>query len=140
LKVNPSYNFCRSRQNSGTGPEFCFVTFRNYLSYNCYMTKNPLINALLALAYIAAVSSTLFYAPMIFKLPAQDTVFMPIMVLSLFVFSASIMGYLFLYQPILLILSNEKKEGTILFVKTAGIFGVAAIVFVVAGIFITSML
>jgi len=102
------------------------------------MTRNPLVNALAAVGYIAAVASLIFYTSTLGKLPIENSVFMPIMVLSLFVFSAAVMGYLFLYQPILLILGNEKKEGTTLFLKTLLAFGACAAAFVVAGFVITS--
>ena len=85
------------------------------------MTKNPLLNALGALLYIIVVSVIMFYGTQ--NLPREDTVFAPIVVLSLFTLSAAVMGYVFCYQPLQLFLANKKKEAVDLFLKTVGIFG-----------------
>lgn len=105
------------------------------------MTKNPILNALCAIAYIAGLVSLVFYGQMIINVPFGDapTVLIPIAFLSVFVFSAALMGYLFLYQPLLLILAGEKKQGTDLFLKTVAAFGVSAFVLVVAGLLVTSI-
>lgn len=85
------------------------------------MTKNPFINALAALGYIVAVVLAIFYGgPLI---GPEDTVFIPMAMLSLFVFSAAAMGYIFLYQPITLYLDNRKHEALGLFLRTLAVFG-----------------
>jgi len=107
------------------------------------MTKNPLLNGLAAVAYIAGLMTLIFYGPVLFgllnlNLALVPEIFAGITMVSLFVFSAAVMGYIFLYQPILLILAGEKKEGTKLFLQTAGAFAVCAAVFIIAGLILSS--
>jgi hypothetical protein len=85
------------------------------------MTKNPFLNALAACAYIVALVSAIFYGGPF--LGAEDTVFIPMAMLSLFVFSAALMGYIFLYQPIAMFIDGQKKEAVTLFLSTSAIFG-----------------
>lgn len=90
------------------------------------MTKNPIINALLAALYIVVLVLTItFVAP---KGPDIEII-MPIVMLSLFVLSAAVMGYIFLYQPIQMFLDGKRKEGVDLFLKTVGSFAVVVVVF-----------
>lgn len=89
------------------------------------MSKNPLINALAATAYIAAVACLMFYGMEHVK---ANSVIIPIAVLSLFTLSAAIMGYIFCYQPLQLYFEDKKKEAVDLFLKTVGIFGVITFV------------
>jgi hypothetical protein len=96
------------------------------------MTKNPFINALAGLLYIVLIVSAAFYSSA-FGGPDQS-IFYPIAALSLFVFSAATMGYLFLYQPLQLFLEGEKKKAVDLFLKTLGIFGACAAALVLIGL------
>lgn len=95
------------------------------------MTKNPIINALAGLLYIACVASFMYYVPP--HIPVADSVLMPIFVLSLFVFSAATMGYVFLYQPLQLFLEGHKKEAVDLFLKTLVAFGISVAILVSVG-------
>lgn len=109
------------------------------------MTRNPIVNGLAAIAYIAALMSLIFYGPALVsgftgRLPQIPEIFAGITMLSLFVFSASVMGYIFLYQPLLLILAGEKKQGTTLFLQTVGAFGASAVLFVLIGLIFNSTL
>ena len=90
------------------------------------MTKNPIINAVAALGYIVIVSSLMFYGPE--KVHTEDTVIIPIAMLSLFSLSAAIMAYLFFYTPLQLFLDGKKKESLDLFVKTVGVFAALTII------------
>jgi hypothetical protein len=90
------------------------------------MTKNPLINALLAILYVILVSSILYYGTIV-KL-GNNSIIAPIAMISLFTFSAATMGYLFLYQPFVLYFNNKKKTALDLFLKTLLIFGSATII------------
>lgn len=84
------------------------------------MTENPLINALSATLYISIVA---FIMSSMEKSPGPDhSVLVPIAMLSLFVLSAAIMGYIFCYKPIQLLVEGEKTESIQLFLKTVGIF------------------
>ena len=91
------------------------------------MTKNPLINSASALGYIILISTALNYVSHINK-GKPDTMFAPIAFLSLFTFSAALMGYFFLYQPIQLYLDGKKKEATYLFTRTLLYFGIVPVV------------
>ena len=93
------------------------------------MTTNPFLNALAASAYIAVIVSIIFNAEKILG-PAEDTVLIPMGMLSLFVLSAALMGYLFLYQPAMLFLEGKKKEGVDLFLTTVAVFaGITLLLF-----------
>lgn len=87
------------------------------------MSKNPLINALGASAYIILVVTvmTIVTQPLQNK---PDTFFAPIVLLFVLTLSVAVMAYLFFYQPLLLIIDGKKKAAVNLFVKTVGIFAV----------------
>lgn len=85
------------------------------------MTKNPYLNAFAALGYIALVASVMFYGSR--NVGPEDTIVGPIAFMSLFTFSAAVMGYLFLYQPFLLYFDGKKKHAIDLFLKTMLVFG-----------------
>ncbi len=85
------------------------------------MTKNPLINALAAGLYISLIASIMFYG---MKHTGPDnSIIIPIAMISLFTFSAAAMGYIFLSQPLQLYLDGKKKEAVKLFVQTLAVFG-----------------
>lgn len=92
------------------------------------MTKNPLINALVALLYIVIVVFAI-------NIVADNEVntgiaqfVTPIMILSLFTLSVAVMGYIFFYQPVMLYLEGNKEKGIRLFFKTVLIFAIILIV------------
>jgi hypothetical protein len=91
------------------------------------MSKNPLINAFSASAYIFIVVSvmTLITQPLRNK---PDTFFAPVMVLFVLTLSVAVMAYLFFYQPLLYFIEGKKKEAVELSVKTVGIFAVFTII------------
>lgn len=91
------------------------------------MTRNPYINALAAAAYIVGVVLLITYGPT-FVRDKPDTIFAPMAMLSLLVFSVSFMGYTFFYQPVLLYVDGKKQEAVQLFVKTLGTFAIFTIV------------
>ena len=72
------------------------------------MTKNPILNAAAASAYIALVASFVFYGPKIEH--AKPPVLAPIIFISIFTFSAATMAYIFFYQPFLLFFDGKKKQ------------------------------
>ena len=85
------------------------------------MTKNPILNAAAATAYIILVALVMFYGTK-YASP-NNSIFAPIAGLSLFTLSAAVMGYIFCYQPVILFLDGKKKEAVDLFLKTTIIFG-----------------
>jgi len=87
------------------------------------MSKNPLINALSAVAYIflGVVIMTFGTKPLSNK---PDTFFAPVVFLSLLTLSVAVMAFLFFYAPLQLFIDGKKKEALDLFVKTVAIFAV----------------
>jgi hypothetical protein len=91
------------------------------------MTTNPFLNALAALCYIIAIVLAIFYGGPLLA-GTDDSILIPMAMLSLFVFSAATMGYIVLYQPIVMFLEGKKVEATDLFLKTIGAFGACMVV------------
>ncbi len=83
--------------------------------------KNPFINALLALLYITSIVHLMNLLP---HGPDPKTLLMPITMLSFFVLSAAVMGYLFVKAPLELYLENKKPEALQFFFRTVGLFAV----------------
>ncbi len=83
---------------------------------------SPLINALAALAYIGLVVSFLRYIETI-RHDTPDTILDGLGFLSLFTFSAVVMGFLFFSQPLLLLFEHKQAEAVTYFVKTLAYFG-----------------
>lgn len=87
------------------------------------MTKNPIINAFGASAYIILVVTIMTFVTK----PLQnkpDTFFAPITFLSVLTLSVAVMAFLFFYQPLQLFIEGKKREAINLFVKTTGFFAV----------------
>lgn len=103
------------------------------------MTRNPVINALGALSYIVAVVSLLRYVSKVLA-GTEESIFIPIAVLSLFVFSAASMGFIFLYQPLRLLVEGEAGESANLFLTMLAVFAVSAAVLVLAGLYLSANL
>lgn len=99
------------------------------------MIKNPFISALLATAYIIAISSFLFYVPKR-MVEEVDSVLVPIMMLSLFVLSAAVMGYLFLAKPLELYLAGERAKAFQFFGKTVAVFAGITLALVLVLVFV----
>lgn len=86
------------------------------------MTKNPILNALAAVIYIVIIASVMFFG--IEHSEPNNSVIVPIAVLSLFSLSAAAMGYIFLFHPVQLYLDGKKKAAVDLFTKTLLTFAV----------------
>lgn len=84
--------------------------------------KKPIIHASAAMGYIILLFLLLFFG--ISEPDTPDTFMMPIIMLSLFVLSAAIMGYLFLAEPLMLYLDGKKKEAVQFFAQTVGSFAI----------------
>ena len=87
----------------------------HYIYINKYiqiiMTKimqNAFINSIGTVAYIALVASFMFFTRDI--LPKEDTIFVIVSILLLFVCSAAITGFLVFGKPIMLYIDGKKKE------------------------------
>lgn len=92
------------------------------------MTKNPFLNAVAAALHIALIALVMFYG---LKTVKDETILIPITVLSLFVLSAAVMGSIFFYQPVRLYLDGEKSQAVNLFFKTLAVFAAVTAAFLV---------
>jgi len=102
------------------------------------MNKNPFLNALSATAYIAIIASAIAYAPN-FEVRMYGAI-APITFLSLFVFSASLMGYLFVYQPVQLLIGGKQKEATKFFLATVSSFAGITVLLIATWLLLTPTL
>ncbi len=92
------------------------------------MTKNPIMNAVAASAYIGILVFVMNYVTR--HIPEKPGVFVPITFLSLFTLSAAVMGYIFVLQPLRMYLDGDKKGGVEFFIRTLGVFGIITIILV----------
>ena len=99
------------------------------------MTNNPFINALAAGLYIAGVVLVLNTIITLTEGSGDNSILIPLVMLSLFVLSAATMGYIFFYQPLQMLLEGKRKEAVDLFLKTTAIFAGITFVFVLSLIF-----
>lgn len=96
------------------------------------MKWTPVLNASAAALYIVAIVLFLQFMESI-RRDTPDTLLDGVGMISLLVLSASVMAYLFFYQPLVLLLEHKNKEAASYFLATLGIFGIitaALIVFV----------
>lgn len=92
------------------------------------MNTKPFINAILAEAYIVCLVLLMNFGP---KGPDENTIIIPIAMLSLFVLSAAIMGYLFLSRPLELFLDGKRGEAMSFFMQTVATFaGITLLAFI----------
>ncbi|MFA5136006.1 MAG: hypothetical protein WC489_01275 [Patescibacteria group bacterium] len=87
------------------------------------MTKNPIINALSASAYIFLVVSVMTFITRPLK-NKPDTFFAPITVLFVLTLSVAVMAFLFFYRPLMLFIDGKKTDAVNFFIKTVGVFAV----------------
>jgi hypothetical protein len=85
------------------------------------MTKNPILNALSASAYILLIVSVMNLV-MQTQSDKADTLLAPITALFLLTLSTAVMAYLFFYQPLQLFMAGKKQLAAKLFVQTVGVF------------------
>ncbi|OGG39742.1 hypothetical protein A2118_03005 [Candidatus Kaiserbacteria bacterium GWA2_50_9] len=103
------------------------------------MSKNPFINAFVASGYISILVTLIFNSPR-FITDNELGMMAPIIFLSLFVISAALMGYLFVYQPVQLLIEGNQKEATKFFLTTVFSFGCITIAMVLAWLLLSSVL
>lgn len=98
------------------------------------MKWNPLLNALAASVYIGTVVLFLHFIESV-RRDTPDTILDGLGVISLFVFSAAVMAFLFFYQPALRLIEGKKSEAVSYFLQTLGIFGlITAVVLMLVSI------
>jgi hypothetical protein len=97
------------------------------------MTKNPFYNVGAGLIYITFVVFALNTGSRLANPGTGNNFLIPIGMLSLFVFSAAMMAYIFLYQPIIMFMEGNRQGAISLLWKTAAIFaGSILVIFLVA--------
>lgn len=90
------------------------------------MRWSPILHAVGAIIYIGVIVRLMEFIQSLFS-DTPDTVLVGMGMLSLFVFSAAVMAFLFFYQPVVLLSENKKKEALSYFLKTLGAFGVITV-------------
>lgn len=91
--------------------------------------KYALLNALWTALYIIFIAMFMNHAQAFFG--DGKTVLIPIMMLLLFVFSATLCGALVLGRPVLWYLDGKKKDALVLFAYTLGILFVLTVIMMV---------
>lgn len=94
------------------------------------MTKNPIVNALGASAYIILGVTVMSFVTEPLK-NKPDTFFAPIVFLSLLTLSVAVMAFMFFYQPLQLLIEGKRKETVTLLAKTIGVFGTITVIFLI---------
>lgn len=92
--------------------------------------KKPFLHALAAALYIVAI---VFVTQLVTSsLKSQnETIIIPMTMLSLFVLSAAVMGFLFLSEPLYLLMDNRKKEAVAFFGKVVGFFACFVVIYTI---------
>lgn len=88
------------------------------------MKWSPVINAAAAVGYIVAVGLFLRFLESI-RHDTPDTLLDGVGAISLFVFSAAVMSYLFFSQPLIRLIDGKKAEAASYFLTTLALFGAA---------------
>lgn len=100
------------------------------------MTTNPLYNAMLAIAYIVAIVTLIFFVSSTVMGP-EESIFIPIGMLALLVLSVAVMAYLFFYRPVMMLLDGEREKAVKLFLHTVYIFAGATVLVLVVSIILS---
>ncbi|OHA91787.1 MAG: hypothetical protein A2665_00965 [Candidatus Zambryskibacteria bacterium RIFCSPHIGHO2_01_FULL_46_30] len=90
----------------------------------------PFLHALGAILYIVIIVFVVQVVTSALK-SQNETIIIPMTMLSLFVLSAAVMGYLFLSEPLYLLMENRKQEAIAFFAKVVGIFACFVAVFTI---------
>ncbi len=90
--------------------------------------KKPFLHALVAALYIVTLVLLGKVGISILQ-DREDTIFIPMTMLSIFVLSAAVMGYLFLSEPLQLLIDGKKKDAIIFFAKVVGFFACFVAIF-----------
>jgi hypothetical protein len=95
--------------------------------------KNPIINAVLASAYIVLIVLLIQGFMLLGKAgDGKDNILMPMVMLSLLTLSAAVMAYLFGATPVRMYLDGAKGEAINFFLKTIVAFAVITAAFILA--------
>jgi len=92
--------------------------------------KKPFLHALGAALYIVIIVFVVQAVTSALK-SQNESIIIPMTMLSLFVLSAAVMGFLFLSEPLQLLIENKRREAIIFFAKTVGAFACFVVIFAV---------
>lgn len=92
--------------------------------------KKPFLRALGAALYIVIIVLVVNFVTSALK-SQNETIVIPMTMLSLFVLSAAVMGYLFLSESLYLLLENRKQEAITFFAKVVGFFACFIAIFAI---------
>ena len=92
--------------------------------------KKPFLYALTATLYIVIIVLVINFGGSVLK-DQEETIIIPMAMLSLFVLSAAVMGFLFLSEPLYLLMENRKQEAIVFFAKVVGIFACFVAIFAI---------
>jgi hypothetical protein len=92
--------------------------------------KKALFNALATSLYIMLVGSFMYYGSSI-KIGKTSEFLAPIALLSLFVFSAALTGFLIFGKPALMYIDGKKKEALSLLAYTLGFFSITTFITII---------
>lgn len=92
--------------------------------------KKPFLHALGAALYIVLIVVLIFNVGQALE-DQDETIIIPMAMISLFVLSAAVMGYLFLSEPLYLLVENKKQEAVIFFGKVLGFFACFVFIFTI---------
>ena len=95
------------------------------------MRWNPFLNAAGAAVYIWGIGLLIGHIARLHH-DTPDNMVGSIAALSLLVFSAAVMGFLFFYRPAVLLVENKRDEAVSFFLKTLGTFGVITLLVILA--------
>lgn len=84
------------------------------------MRHSPFFNAGAAFAYIVTIVLVIRFV--LRPMDGEESILVPMFMLSLFVLSAATMAYLFFFEPLMLYLGGRREEAVSFFLKTLGVF------------------
>ena len=94
--------------------------------------KKPFVYALAAAVYILLIVSVINIFISFFPQEDGNGALVPMMMmLSLFVLSAAVMGFIFLSEPFRLYMEDRKQEGVAFFIRIVGFFACFVVLFLV---------
>jgi hypothetical protein len=93
------------------------------------MQMNSFANAAFAALYIVVIVHAIDTIASV-TAAAEETILIPMSILSLFVLSAAVMGFLFVYEPLKLYLDGRKQDAIFFFLKTVASFACFVALFV----------
>jgi hypothetical protein len=97
---------------------------------------SPTTNALIALAYIVTIVTLIFSSERLASVVGAPTssIFYPMAMISLLVFSVALMAYLFFYRPVTLILGHRAEEALVFFTRQLVVFGAGIVCLLLAAL------